>query len=174
LPFEVVDPEVDETARANEAPADLALRLALTKASAVAERFPEAIVIGGDQVAVLDGRSLGKPTTHARAVEQLRMMRGQRLTFHTAVAVVHQATNRSNTRLIPAHVEFRAYSEEAIESYVRAEQAYDCVGAAKIEGLGIALVRRFEGEDPTALIGLPLIALVEMLAELGCDVLQRT
>jgi septum formation protein len=172
LPFDVVSPGIDETPRAAEQPAGLATRLALEKASAVAERVPDAIVIGSDQVAVLDDRVLGKPLTHDNAVAQLRAMRAKQVSFLTAVALVHRATNRTAARLVPCHVFFRDYPEHAIESYLRAEQPYDCAGAAKIEGLGIALVQRLEGDDPTALIGLPLIALVEMLHDFGCEVLR--
>jgi len=169
--FEVASPGVDETPRPGETPPDLALRLALDKAKAVATRFPDAVVIGADQVAVLDGTLLSKPMTHDRAVAQLRAIRGRRVSFLTALAVVRAATAEVRTRLVPCHVEFRAFPEELIEPYLRAEQPYDCAGAAKIEGLGIVLVRRLDGEDPTALIGLPLIALVELLGQTGHNVL---
>jgi septum formation protein len=171
LPFDVVDPEVDETPHAGEAPDALALRLALAKANSAAARAPDALVIGADQVAVLGDRLLPKPLTHANAVAQLRMVRGQRVRFLTAVAVVRGPDGATRTRLVPCEVEFRAFPDDAIERYLRAEQPYDCAGAAKIEGLGIALVRRLDSEDPTALIGLPLIAVVALLGELGRDVL---
>ncbi len=171
LPFEVMSPGTDETAQPGEAPGALALRLARAKADAVAARFPGAIVIGSDQVAVLDGALLAKPGTHANAVAQLRAVRGKRVRFLTAAALVQRATDRAAVRLVSCEVEFRAYPEHVIEPYLRAERPYDCAGAAKIEGLGIALVKRIEGDDPTALIGLPLIALVEMLGDLGYDVL---
>ena len=172
LPFDAVSPGVDETPRPGEAPADLALRLAIAKAHAVAMRVPEAIVIGGDQVAVLDGRALSKPITHENAVAQLRAMRGRRVSFLTAVAVERAATGDRRTRLVPCDVQFRAFPEDAIEPYLRADRPYDCAGSAKIDGLGIALVERLDGHDPTALVGLPLIALVSMLADLGLDVLR--
>lgn len=171
LAFEVASPEVDESPRPDEAPEALALRLAVAKARAVAPRFPEALVIGADQVAVLGARQLSKPLTHANAVGQLQAMRGQRVRFLTAVAVVRSADGETRARLVPCEVDFRPFSDAAIERYLHAEQPYDCAGAAKIEGFGIALVRRLAGEDPTALIGLPLIALVELLGELGCEVL---
>jgi septum formation protein len=171
LAFAVVSPGVDEARHPGEAPDALALRLAVAKARAVAGRFPDASVIGADQVAVLGDRMLAKPVTHANAVAQLRAMRGRRVSFLTAVAVVRGADGETRARLVPCDVEFRQFSDDAIERYLRAEQPYDCAGAAKIEGLGIALVQRLVTEDPTALIGLPLIATVELLGELGCDVL---
>ena len=172
LPFAAISPGVDETPRAGEAPPELAVRLAEEKAHAGAARHPDAIVIGGDQVAVLDGRALSKPETHANAVAQLRAMRGRSVTFLTAVAVERAATGEKRARLVPCEVHFRAFAEEAIEPYLRADRPYDCAGSAKIDSLGIALVERLDGDDPTALIGLPLIALVTMLGELGLDVLQ--
>jgi septum formation protein len=170
-PFDVVSPGVDEAPHPGEPPEGLALRLAVAKAEAVAARFPDALVIGSDQVAVLGDRRLDKPLTHANAVAQLRAVRGERVRFLTAVAVARGADRATRTRLVPCAVEFRQFSDAAIERYLRAEQPYDCAAAAKIEGLGIVLVRRLNGEDPTALIGLPLIALVELLGEFGCDVL---
>jgi septum formation protein len=169
LPFEIVSPGVDETARKDEVPEDLPLRLAREKAHAVAKRFSEAIVIGADQVAILEGRILSKPGSHANAVAQLRAMRGQRVKFITAVAVTRGAGEAS--RVVPCHIDFRDYSDAAIDRYLAAEKPYDCAGAAKVEGLGIALVRRIECEDPTAIIGLPLIAVCELLGELDCSVL---
>ncbi|MET0680336.1 MAG: Maf family nucleotide pyrophosphatase [Burkholderiales bacterium] len=172
LPFETLSPGVDETPRTGETPAALAVRLAEEKAHAIAARHPEAIVIGGDQVAVLDGRALSKPEAHANAVAQLRAMRGRTVTFLTAVAVEHGASGQKRARLVPCDVQFRAFPEEAIEPYLRADRPYDCAGSAKIDSLGIALVERLDGDDPTALVGLPLIALVAMLGELGLDVLR--
>ena len=170
LPFDVANPKVDETPRRGELPAELALRLAVAKATAVAASNPDSLVIGGDQVAVLGETVLPKPLTHENAVAQLRAMRARRVSFLTAVAVVRGADGETRARLVPCHVDFREYSDDAIERYLQAEKPYDCAGAAKIEALGIALVRRLEGEDPTALIGLPLIALVDLLAEFGCGV----
>ena len=171
LPFTVERPEVDETPRQQERPADLALRLALAKAQAVAARHPSAVVIGSDQVADLHGEPLGKPGDHARAVVQLQRMRGQTVVFQTAVAVVCQATGFSQVALAPVRVVFRALSDEAIEQYLRAETPYDCAGSAKSEGLGIALLERIDNDDPTALVGLPLIRTCELLRAAGCDLL---
>jgi len=171
LPFTVERPEVDETPLPQEKPADLALRLALAKAQAVAARHPSAVVIGSDQVADLHGEPLGKPGDHARAVVQLQRMRGQTVVFQTAVAVVCQATGFSQVALAPVRVVFRALSDEAIEQYLRAETPYDCAGSAKSEGLGIALLERIDNDDPTALVGLPLIRTCELLRAAGCDLL---
>jgi septum formation protein len=167
LPFEVADPAVDETPLPNESPRDLAIRLALAKAQAVAQRFPNAVVIGSDQVADLHGEPIGKPGDHARATVQLRRMRGQPLVFQTAVAVVCQATGFSQSELASVHVRFRALSDEEIESYLLAEQPYDCAGSAKSEGLGISLVEAIESDDPTALVGLPLIRTCQLLRAAG-------
>jgi septum formation protein len=171
LPFTVERPEVDETPHPQEKPADLALRLALAKAQAVAARHPTAVVIGSDQVADLHGEPLGKPGDHARAVIQLQRMRGQTVVFQTAVAVVCQATGFSQVALAPVRVVFRSLSDEAIEQYLRAETPYDCAGSAKSEGLGIALLERIDNDDPTALVGLPLIRTCELLRAAGCELL---
>jgi septum formation protein len=171
LPFTVERPEVDETPQPQEKPADLALRLALAKAKAVAARHPTAVVIGSDQVADLHGEPLGKPGDHARAVIQLQRMRGQTVVFQTAVAVVCQASGFSQVALAPVRVVFRALSDEAIEQYLRAETPYDCAGSAKSEGLGIALLERIDNDDPTALVGLPLIRTCELLRAAGCELL---
>lgn len=170
LPFDVVSPEVDETPLAGEAPADLAQRLALAKAQAVALRLPEAVVIGSDQVADLDGEAIGKPGTHERAVEQLRRMRGRSVVFQTAVAVVRGA--HVGRALAPVTVRFRALSDAEIEHYLRAEQPYDCAGSAKAETLGIALLEAIDSDDPTALIGLPLIRTSALLRAAGIDPLR--
>jgi septum formation protein len=162
---------VDETPLPGEAPAELAPRLARAKALAVASRFKDALIVGSDQVAVLGDAALSKPGTHENAVAQLRAMRGRRVTFLTALAVHRTRDGATRERLVPFHVEFRDYSDDAIERYLRTEQPYDCAGSAKAEGLGIALIRRMSGDDPTALIGLPLIALTELLGELGRPVL---
>src|SRR5688572_5133455 len=171
LPFDVHPPEVDETPLPDESPSALAERLALEKAMAVARRFPEAVVIGSDQVADLAGEPLGKPGDHARATAQLRRMRGQTLVFQTAVAVVCQATGFTQRELAPVRVVFRDLSDAAIESYLLAEQPYDCAGSAKSEGLGIALLSSIESDDPTALVGLPLIRTANMLRAAGIDLL---
>jgi len=171
LPFEVASPGVDEIPRPHEAPEETARRLAEAKARAVAARFPRAMVIGSDQVAVLDGAALGKPGNHANAVRQLRAMRAREVVFHTALCVCNAASGRTETRLVPFYVRFRDYSDAQIEHYLRREQPYDCAGSARCEGLGIALIAEMRGDDPNALIGLPLIALTEMLAAQGVCVL---
>jgi septum formation protein len=171
LPFDVLPPEVDETALPGETPRELAERLALEKARAVAARFPEAVVIGSDQVADLAGEALGKPGDHARATAQLRKMRGQTLIFQTAVAVVCQATGFVERDLAPVRVVFRDLSDAAIEQYLQAEQPYDCAGSAKSEGLGIALLSAIDSDDPTALVGLPLIRTCRMLRSAGVELL---
>lgn len=171
LAFDVQAPEVDETPQAGEAPRALAERLALDKAMAVARRFPEAVVIGSDQVADLAGEPLGKPGDHAHATAQLRRMRGQTLIFQTAVAVVCQATGFVQRDLAPVRVVFRELSDAAIDTYLRAEQPYDCAGSAKSEGLGIALLDAIDSDDPTALVGLPLIRTANMLRAAGMDLL---
>lgn len=167
LPFDVTAPEVDEAPLPGEAPRALALRLALAKARAVARQHPEAVVIGSDQVADLAGEPLGKPGCHERAVQQLRQMRGQTVIFQTAVAVVCAATAFEQVELAPVEVQFRALSDEEIERYLRTEQPYDCAGSAKSEGLGIALLDAIHSDDPTALIGLPLIRTCRMLRAAG-------
>ncbi|VTU33322.1 Maf family protein [Variovorax sp. RA8] len=171
LPFDVHPPGVDEKPLPKESPSALAERLALEKAVAVARRFPEAVVIGSDQVADLAGEPLGKPGDHARATAQLRRMRGQTLVFQTAVAVVCQATGFSQRELAPVRVVFRNFSDAAIERYLLAEQPYDCAGSAKSEGLGIALLDAIDSDDPTALVGLPLIRTANMLRAAGIDLL---
>ena len=172
IPFEVVSPEVDESQYAGESPEQLARRLALTKARAVAANFPDAVVIGSDQVADLAGQALGKPGSHARAVAQLRLMRGQNLVFHTAVAVVCLQSGFEQTDLAAVTVQFRALSDEEIDNYLLAEQPYDCAGSAKSEGLGIALLDSIHSDDPTALVGLPLIRTCRMLRAAGVVLLR--
>jgi septum formation protein len=149
----------------------LALRLALAKAHAVAQRFPQAVVIGSDQVADLAGQPLGKPGEHARAVQQLRQMRGQVVVFQTALAVVCLATGFEQVDIAPVKVLFRDLSNDEIESYLQAEKPYDCAGSAKSEGLGIALLESIENDDPTALVGLPLIRTARMLRAAGVKLL---
>ncbi len=171
IPFDTVSPEVDETPLPGESPTDLAQRLALAKAQAVAQRHPGAVVIGSDQVADLNGEPLGKPGTHARAVAQLQRMRGQTVVFQTAVAVVCLETGFSQTALAPVRVVFRDLSDAEIENYLQAEQPYDCAGSAKSEGLGIALLDAIDSDDPTALVGLPLIRTARMLRAAGLELL---
>ncbi len=165
--FDVAAPDVDETPLPSEAPRALALRLALAKARAVARQHPAALVIGSDQVADLAGQPLGKPGSHERAVQQLRQMRGQTVIFQTAVAVVCAATGFEQVDLAPVEVKFRPLSDDEIERYLQAEQPYDCAGSAKSEGLGIALLDAIHSDDPTALIGLPLIRTCRMLRAAG-------
>lgn len=171
LPFEVATPEIDETPLPNEAPEQTARRLAEAKARITAEHFSQAIVIGSDQVAVLDGSPLGKPGNHRNAVRQLKAMRGREVVFHTALCICDAASGSAKTRVIPYYVRFREYSDAQIERYLQREQPYDCAGSARCEGVGIALIAEMRGDDPNALIGLPLIALTEMLAEQGVSVL---
>jgi septum formation protein len=171
LPFEVVAPEVDEAPLPGESPPNLALRLALAKAHAVAGRFPHAVVIGSDQVADLDGVGIGKPGNHDRAVEQLRRMRGKSVVFQTAVAVVCRQSGFEQVDLAPVRVQFRKFSDDEIEAYLQAEQPYDCAGSAKSEGLGITLLEAIDNDDPSALVGLPLIRTCRMLRAAGITLL---
>ena len=171
MPFECADPQTGETRIGGEAPAAAALRLAETKARAVAIRFPDALIIGSDQVASCDGVPLDKPGNHANAVRQLKLMSGRTASFETAVVVLDSKADRLRGRVVPCNVAFRALTPELIERYLQLEQPYDCAGSAKAEGLGIALIARIDTEDPTALIGLPLIALTELLGQAGFDVL---
>ncbi len=172
LPFSVEAPDLDESALPAEAPAALAQRLALAKAHAVAARHPDAVVIGSDQVADLDGEPIGKPGTHERAVAQLRRLRGRTVVFQTAVAVVCHATGYVGTALAPVTVRFRALTDAEIEHYLRTKEPYDCAGSAKCETLGIALLDAIDSDDPTALIGLPLIRTCALLRAAGIDPLQ--
>ena len=171
IPFETASPDVDETPHSNESPKDLALRLALAKARAVALKYPEAVVIGSDQVADLEGTPLGKPGNHANAILQLQRMRGKTVIFQTALSVVCIATGYERTDLAEVKVKFRDLSDAEIETYLRAEEPYDCAGSAKSEGLGIALLDAIDNDDPTALIGLPLIRTCQMLREAGVKLL---
>ena len=171
IPFDVAAPDVDETPQDGESPHDLACRLALAKARAVAALHPDAVVIGSDQVADLDGEPLGKPGTHERAVAQLQRMRGRTVVFQTAVAVVCQDTGFAQTDLAAVRVVFRNLSDAEIETYLRTEQPYDCAGSAKSEGLGIALLESIDNDDPTALVGLPLIRTCRMLRAAGLPIL---
>jgi septum formation protein len=172
LPFDMVSPHVDETPAAGEAPAALAVRLAAAKAAAVAALHPQAVVIGSDQVAELDGAPIGKPGTHERAVAQLRAMRGRSVVFYTAVSVQCAARGYAGAALAPVTVRFRDLSDAEIEHYLRTEQPYDCAGSAKCETLGISLLSAIESDDPTSLVGLPLIRTSVLLREAGIDPLQ--
>jgi septum formation protein len=169
LPFEVIAPGLDEAHLPDEAPRTMAERLALAKADTVAAQYADAVVIGSDQVAELDGQPIGKPHTHANAVAQLRAMSGRRVVFHTAVAVVRRDRGFARGLLAPVIVTFRSLDDPEIEHYLRIEQPYDCAGSAKSEGLGVALLASIESDDPTALVGLPLIRTCTLLREAGLD-----
>jgi len=171
IPFEVAAPDVDESAWAGETPQQLACRLAMAKARAVSAQFPACVVIGSDQVAELDGQALGKPGNHARAVAQLQQMRGKTVIFQTAVAVVCLETGFAQMDLAQVKVNFRQLSDAEIEAYLRAETPYDCAGSAKSEGLGIALLDSIDNDDPTALVGLPMIRTCRMIQAAGIKVL---
>ncbi len=171
IPFEVCAPHVDETPLPGEAPKELALRLALAKALAVAKQNPNAVVIGSDQVADLDGTPLGKPGNYTNAVLQLQKMRGKTVVFQTALSVVCVANGYQRTDLAAVRVKFRDLTDSEIESYLRAEEPYDCAGSAKSEGLGIALLDAIDNDDPTALVGLPMIRTCQMLREAGVKLL---
>jgi septum formation protein len=172
LPFEVEAPGVDETPRPGEAPAALAQRLALEKARAVAARHPQDVVIGSDQVADLAGEPLGKPGDHARAVAQLQRMSGQRVVFQTALAVVRRDTGFEAVDLAAVSVTFRTLSDAEIETYLRLDEPYDCAGSARSESLGVALLSAIDSDDPTALVGLPLIRTCALLRAAGLDPLD--
>lgn len=171
LPFEVADPAVDETPLPDETPEATALRLSEAKARAVAERFPGALIIGSDQVAVAQGRCYGKPGNHENAVAQLQALRGQTVNFFTGLCLYDSRHDLAHVQAIPTLVTFRHLSDAEIENYLRREQPYNCAGSAKSEGLGIAVIARMEGSDPNALIGLPLIALCDLLQQAGVAVL---
>jgi septum formation protein len=173
IPYTVASPDVDETPQPGESPEALARRLALAKAHAVGRLHPASVVIGSDQVADLHGEPLGKPGTHERAVEQLRRMRGQTVIFQTALAVVCEDTGFVQSDLAAVRVKFRNLSDDEIENYLRTEQPYDCAGSAKSEGLGIALLESIDNDDPTALVGLPLIRTCRMLRAAGLDLLGK-
>lgn len=173
IPFQVAAPDVDETPLPQEAPRVLAERLALAKAKAVAAQFPQAVVIGSDQVADLNGQSLGKPGTHDKAVAQLRLMRGQTVVFQTAVTVVCLENGFEQRSLAAVRVKFRDLTDDEIENYLQREKPYDCAGSAKSEGLGIALLASIDSDDPTALIGLPLIRTCQMLRAAGIELLSN-
>lgn len=170
VPFAVEPPHVDEDPLPGEAPANLARRLAAAKAAAVASLHPAAVVIGSDQVADLDGEPLGKPGNHANAIAQLRRMSGRTVVFQTALTVMCQESGFVQHDLAPVRVRFRALQDDEIEAYLRAEQPYDCAGSAKSEGLGIALLEAIDSDDPTALVGLPLIRTCRMLRAAGVRV----
>jgi septum formation protein len=163
LPFEAISPEVDETPLPEEAPQDTALRLAQVKALKIAETHPQALVIGCDQVATLDGLQLGKPGNHENAIKQLQMMRGRTVIFHSALCLYNAQTQNMQAEVVPYEVAFRELTDAQIERYLLTEEPYNCAGSAKSEGLGISLISSMQGKDPNALIGLPLIQLITML-----------
>jgi septum formation protein len=163
LPFEAMAPNVDETPLPNESARTTSVRLAQAKVRALAGNYPDALIIGSDQVALLDGRQLGKPITHDNAVKQLRAMRGKTTHFYTALALLNSKTGNMQIEVAENFVSLRDLSDTEIEGYLQKEQPYHCAGSAKTEGLGIALIDKMTGEDPNALIGLPMILLVQML-----------
>ena len=174
IAFDVEAPQVDEAPLAGEAPRETALRLAIAKAREVQSRCPGAVVIGSDQVAEIDGTALGKPMSHSAALAQLERMQGQTVVFHTALAVAGPGRDALQVDSVPTTVLMRTLPRAALERYLRLDEPYDCAGAAKIESLGIALVASVESNDPTALIGLPLIRLTAMLSHAGIEILSRT
>ncbi|OGI50192.1 MAG: septum formation protein Maf [Candidatus Muproteobacteria bacterium RIFCSPHIGHO2_12_FULL_60_33] len=171
IPFEVMAPEVDETPRPGETPEKLVERLAIEKARKITGQKAGTLVIGSDQVAVYNGSIVGKPHNHDKAVEQLRSASGKTVTLYTGLALVNADTGRVQHEVIPYRVTFRALTDAQIESYLRKEQPYSCAGSVKSEGLGIALLEKFEGDDPNTLIGLPLIRLVRMLENEGIKII---
>ena len=171
IPFQVAAPNVDETPLVDENAQQTSIRLSQLKAQAVTKDHPNALIIGSDQVALLDGQQLGKPLTHDNAVRQLRAMRGKTVAFYTALTLLNARNGTMQTDLAETQVSFRQLSDDEIERYLVKEQPYHCAGSAKSEGLGIALISRIEGDDPNALIGLPLISLVTMLKNQGVNVL---
>ena len=174
LPFETASPEIDESPHEGQEPEEFVQRLSLEKAKAVAAKYPDALIIGSDQVATLEDTILGKPGTHERAMKQLMAASGKSVTFLTGLSLYDSATGRSHTVCEPFRVKFRNLTEEEIDDYLRREEPYDCAGSFKSEGLGIALFSLMDGEDPNSLIGLPLIQLVSMLLENGVHVLGRS
>jgi septum formation protein len=171
IPFRSISPRIDETPLDGEKPHETALRLAQVKARKIGDEYPHALVIGCDQVATLDGEQLGKPLNHSNATKQLQKMRGREVTFHSALCLYNAATGNMQAEVVPYLVRFRNLTDEQIENYLNKEQPYQCAGSAKSEGLGIALIERMIGEDPNALIGLPLIKLINMLENENISVL---
>lgn len=171
IPFNSISPKIDETAQEGEKPHETALRLAQEKAKKIGAEYPHALVIGCDQVATLDGEQIGKPLNHQNATKQLQTMRGREVKFHSALCLYNAATGNMQTEVVPYLVRFRQLTDEQIDNYLTKEQPYQCAGSAKSEGLGIALMERMIGEDPNALIGLPLIKLITMLQNEGVNVI---
>lgn len=171
IPFEIANPDIEEFALPNEAPEATALRLAKEKAYSLAKSFPDALIITADQVAALGKIQLGKPLNHKNAVRQLHMAQGKEVVFYTALCLLNSHTARLQARVVPCSVKYRELNTEQIECYLAREQPYHCAGSIKSEGLGVALIARIAGDDPNALIGLPLISLVDMLMAEGIEVL---
>lgn len=171
IPFQTASPDVDETPLPGESARQTSQRLSQLKAQAVAQQFPDALIIGSDQVALLEGEQLGKPLTHDNAVRQLRSMRGKTVDFFTAVSLFNSSNNEMQTALAETKVSFRDLTDDEIERYLHKEQPYHCAGSAKSEGLGIALIQSIKGDDPNALIGLPLIILIDMFKKQGVNVI---
>ncbi len=171
LAFDVANPQTDESALRGETPESLSLRLSEAKARAVANLYPDALIIGSDQVATVDGKIYGKPGNHQNAVEQLKQLSGKTVNFFTGLCLLNAQTGKADVRGIPTLVTFRQLTDSEIENYLRREPAYNCAGSAKSEGLGIALLSSMRGEDPNALVGLPLIALCDMLRRQGVAVI---
>lgn len=171
IPFTTQSPDIDEAPLSGEAPQETALRLAQAKARKVGDDHTDALVIGCDQVAMLDDVQLGKPYTHERATKQLKMMRGRVVTFHSALCLYNAQTGKIQAEVVPYEVHFKNVSDDQIENYLEKEQPYHCAGSAKSEGLGIALIEKMLGEDPNALIGLPLIRLIAMLNKENVNVI---
>lgn len=174
LPFQCVSPEIDETPLPDESPEQTSLRLAESKARKVAQAYPNALIIGCDQVATVDGLQIGKPGNHDNAVKQLAMLSGKEVIFHSAICLYNSANQHMQSTIAPYYVKFKPLSPRQIETYLRLEQPYDCAGSAKSEGMGIALLEYMRGDDPNALIGLPVIVLVDMLMQAGVDVLSAS
>lgn len=174
LPFLSISPNIDETPLKHELPLETSMRLALQKAKQIALSYPNAIIIGSDQVATVDGLQLGKAGNHANALKQLQIMRGKTVLFHSALCVLNAKTDKSDVREVTTKATMRDLSDEELSNYLHIEQPYDCAGSAKVEGLGITLLKKVESDDPTALIGLPLIALTEMLSATGVVFYQHT
>lgn len=172
IPFDTVAPKVDETPQENEGPQALVERLAIAKAQTVAATHTDSLVIGSDQVAVHNDEIVGKPRDHDHAVEQLRSASGNTITLYTGLALINSSNGNVQSEVVPYRVVFRELSEEVIEAYLKKEQPYDCAGSVKAEGLGVALLERYEGDDPNTLIGLPLIRLVHMLEAEGVSILK--
>jgi septum formation protein len=171
IPFQTAAPNIDETPLPGEDAKQTSIRLSQLKAQAIAQNFPSALIIGSDQVALLDGQQIGKPLTHANAVRQLRTMRGRTVIFYTALSLLNAENGEMQTDLAETRVSFRELDDDEIERYLKKEQPYQCAGSAKSEGLGIALISSIAGDDPNTLIGLPLIRLVTMLKKQGVNVL---